>query len=209
MNYHWTAGQSCGSTSRLFLHADIHDEFLERYVEKVKTIRMGLPADENTEMGCLVSQKQFDWVMSCIETGKKEGARLVTGGGKPPQPELQRGFFVAPTVFDQVDYRMRVAQEEIFGPVQSVLTWKDEEEVVRMANSVIYGLTASIWARDFPTAYRVASKMEAGYLWINDSSRHFPGMPYGGYKDSGFGRDECLANLLSYTQLKSINVNLS
>jgi acyl-CoA reductase-like NAD-dependent aldehyde dehydrogenase len=209
MNYTWTAGQSCGSTSRLFLHEDIHDEFLERLVEKIKKIRVGLPSDEKTEMGCMVSQKQFDWVMSCIETGKKEGARLVTGGGRATQPELRNGFFVLPTVFDQVDYRMRIAQDEIFGPVQSVLTWKDPKELIHMANSVIYGLTASVWTRDFPTAYRVASEIEAGYIWINDSSRHFPGVPYGGYKQSGFGRDECLDNLLSYTQIKSINVKLS
>ena len=209
MNYHWCAGQSCGSTSRLFLHDDIYDKFLDRYVEKVKAIRMGLPTDEKTEMGCLVSKKQFDFVTSYIELGKKEGARVITGGGRPAQPEFQRGYYVAPTVFDQVDYRMRLAQEEIFGPVQSVLRWKDESEVIKMANSVGYGLTAAIWTHNFNTAYRLASEIEAGYIWINDSSRHYPGVPYGGYKLSGIGRDECLANLLSYTQIKSVNVNLA
>jgi betaine-aldehyde dehydrogenase len=104
---------------------------------------------------------------------------------------------------------MRLAQEEIFGPVQSVLKWKDPNDLVEMANGVTFGLTASIWAKDFPTAYRLASEIQAGYIWINDSSRHFPGVPYGGYKHSGIGRDECLANLLSYTQIKSINVNLA
>jgi acyl-CoA reductase-like NAD-dependent aldehyde dehydrogenase len=208
MNYTWSQGQSCGSTSRLFLHSDIHNEFLSRLVEKVKAVRIGLPADEKTEMGCLISQKQFDKVMSYIELGRKEGARLVAGGGRPPQPELQRGFFVQPTIFDQVDYRMRLAQEEIFGPVQSVLTWKDRGQLVEMANSVMYGLTASIWTRDFSAAYRMASEIEAGYIWINDSSRHFPGVPFGGVKQSGIGREESLSDLLSYTQLKSVNVNV-
>ena len=209
MNYCWSQGQSCGSTSRLFLHRDLHDEFLERLVAKVKAVRMGLPHEEATQMGCLVSQQQFDKVMSYIELGKKEGARLVAGGGKPSDPKLQRGFFVEPTVFDRVDYKMRLAQEEIFGPVQSVLTWKDEGELLEMVNSVMYGLTASIWTRDFPTAYRMASAVEAGFVWINDSSRHFAGVPFGGYKQSGLGREECLADLLSYTQVKSVNVNLA
>ena len=208
MNYCWSQGQSCGSTSRLFLHEKIHDEFVARLAEKVKTARIGVPTDEKTEMGCLVSERHFDKVMSYIEVGKKEGARLVAGGGRPPQPELARGFFVLPTIFDNVRQEMRIAQEEIFGPVQAVLKWRDEREVVQMANSLMYGLTASVWSRDFAAAYRVAREIEAGYLWINDSSRHFPGVPFGGVKQSGFGREESLADLLSYTQLKSINVNL-
>lgn len=209
MNYCWTQGQSCGSTSRLFLHADIHDEFLGRLAEKMKAVRIGMPIDERTEMGCLISRKQFEKVMSYIELGKKEGARLVLGGTPPSDPELRQGYFVLPTLFDQVDYRMRLAQEEIFGPVQAVLTWQDEEELIEMANSVMYGLTASIWCLDFPTAYRMASQIDAGFIWINDSSKHFTGVPFGGYKLSGFGKEESLADLLSYTQIKSINVSLT
>ncbi|MBI4480345.1 MAG: aldehyde dehydrogenase family protein [Acidobacteria bacterium] len=208
MNYCWSQGQSCGSTSRLFLHEKIHDEFLARLVEKMKSVRIGLPTEESTEMGCLVSQKHYDKVMSYIELGKKEGARLVAGGGRPPQQELQRGFFVLPTIFDQVAQSMRIAQEEIFGPVQVVLTWRDEADVIAMANSLEFGLTASLWTRDFAQAYRVAREIEAGFVWINDSSRHFAGVPFGGVKHSGVGREESLADLLSYTQLKSINVNL-
>jgi acyl-CoA reductase-like NAD-dependent aldehyde dehydrogenase len=177
-------------------------------VEKVKTARIGMPTDEKTEMGCLVSERHFQKVMSYIELGKKEGARLVAGGGRPLQPALQRGFFVLPTIFDNVRQEMRLAQEEIFGPVQAVLKWRDEREVVEMANSLMYGLTASIWSRDFASAYHLAREIETGYVWINDSSRHFPGVPFGGMKQSGFGREESLADLLSYTQLKSINVNL-
>lgn len=207
MNYSWQ-GQSCGSTSRLFLHEDIHDEFLARLAERAKALRIGMPTDDAAEMGCLVSERHFAKVMSYIELGKREGARLVTGGGRPPNPELQRGYFVQPTIFDQVDFRMRLAQEEIFGPVQSVIRWRNAEELAAMANSVQYGLTASIWTRDFATAYRLAQEIEAGFIWINDSSRHFQGVPFGGYKQSGLGREECLAELLSYTQIKSINVNL-
>ena len=159
-------------------------------------------------MGCLVSEEQFDKVLSYVEIGKQEGARLVTGGKKPSNPELQRGYFVEPTLFDQVDYRSRLAQEEIFGPIESVISWKDEDEVVRMANSVVYGLTASIWTRDISRAFRMASEIESGYIWINDSSKHFLGVPFGGYKQSGLGRDEGLSELLSHTQLKSVNVNV-
>jgi acyl-CoA reductase-like NAD-dependent aldehyde dehydrogenase len=208
MNYTASQGQSCGSSSRLFLHADIHDAFLVRLVEQVKEIRIGMPIEEKTEMGCLVSQQQFDKVMSYIEIGKKEGANLLTGGGRPSNHELQRGFFIEPTIFDQVNYRMRLAQEEIFGPVQSVIKWRDVDEVVEMANSIQYGLTASIWTRDFPLAFRFATQIEAGFLWINDTSKHFLGVPFGGYKQSGLGREESFAELTSYTQVKSVNVNL-
>jgi acyl-CoA reductase-like NAD-dependent aldehyde dehydrogenase len=209
MNYTWCQGQSCGSTSRLFLHADIHDTFVGKLLEKIRNVRIGLPIDEKTEMGCLVSDQQFNRVMSYIDIGKKEGAKLLAGGGRPSNPALSKGYFVEPTVFDQVDYRMRLAQEEIFGPVESVITWKDPADALAMANSVQYGLTASIWTRDFPTAYRMAQEVESGYVWINDSSRHFEGVPFGGVKQSGLGREEAISDLLSYTQIKSVNVNLS
>ncbi|MBI2817648.1 MAG: aldehyde dehydrogenase family protein [Acidobacteria bacterium] len=209
MNYTWSQGQSCGSTSRVFLHSDIHDAFVVKLLEKVKTVRIGMPIDEKTEMGCLVSEQQFNKVMSYIEIGKKEGAKVMIGGGRPSNPDLQRGYFVEPTIFDGVEQRMRLAQEEIFGPVQSIITWNDLDQVTEMANSVMYGLTASIWCRDFSKAYRMAQEIQAGFVWINDSSKHFLGVPFGGYKQSGLGREECLADLLSYTQVKSINVNVS
>jgi betaine-aldehyde dehydrogenase len=116
---------------------------------------------------------------------------------------------VEPTVFDQVDSKMRLAQEEIFGPVQSVIRWSDADQALEMANSVEYGLTASIWTRNFARAFRLASQVESGFVWINDSSKHFLGVPFGGYKQSGIGREECLADMLSYTQVKSVNVSLA
>ena len=208
MNYTWSQGQSCGSTSRLFLHESIHDEFVKRLVEKVKAVQLGLPIDPKTEMGCMVSEKQFNRVMNFIESGKTEGARLLTGGGRPSNPDLQRGYFIAPTLFEQVTPAMRIAKEEIFGPLQSILKWKDKDEMLGLVNSVMYGLTASIWTRDFKTAYQMASDVEAGFIWINDSSKHFTGVPFGGYKQSGIGKEESLTDLLSYTQLKSVNVGL-
>ena len=209
MNYCWSQGQSCGSTTRLFLHESIHDYFVAKLLERVRGAKIGIPTSESTDMGCLVSEKHFNRVMSYIEAGKREGAKLVAGGGRPTDSDLQNGYFILPTIFDNVTPSMRIAREEIFGPVQAVLTWGDEGELAGLANALDFGLTASIWTRDFPKAYRLAREIEAGFIWINDSSRHFAGVPFGGFKHSGMGREETLADLLSYTQLKSINVNLS
>jgi betaine-aldehyde dehydrogenase len=208
MNFHWCQGQSCGSTSRLFLHRKIHDAFLERLIRKVEAIKIGLPLDEDTEMGCLVSRDQFDKTMRYIEYGRNEGARLVTGGRKPEGEKFSKGFFVLPTVFDQVKMNMRIAREEIFGPVLSVFQWEDAEDVIAEANSVEYGLTASVWSSDLRAAHRTASRLEAGYIWINGSSRHFTGAPFGGFKNSGIGREESLEEMMSYTQIKTVHTLL-
>ncbi|MCH8056066.1 MAG: aldehyde dehydrogenase family protein, partial [Deltaproteobacteria bacterium] len=200
--------QSCGSTSRLFLHEKIHDEFLEKVIRRIEKIRIGQPLDPATEMGCLVSEEQYQKVLRYIDYGKQEGAHLVAGGGRPKGETFKKGYFLQPTVFDQVKMDMRIAREEIFGPVLSVLTWNDPEEVIRQANAVDYGLTASIWTRDLARAYKIAERLEAGYLWINGSSRHFLGVPFGGYKQSGIGREESLEELLSYVQTKAVNTAL-
>ena len=206
MNFGWCTGQSCGSTSRLFLHESIADAVLERVRELVQRIRIGMPLDAATEMGPVVSREQYDKVMHYIRLGREQGARLVLGGGRPAG--LERGYFVAPTVFSDVQPGMAIAQEEIFGPVLSVMRWRDEDEVLRWANSVEYGLTAAIWTRDVQRAHRFAREIEAGYVWINGSSRHFWGTPFGGYKASGVGREESLEELLSYTQIKTVHVML-
>jgi len=208
MNFHWCQGQSCGSTSRLFLHKKIHDEFLDRLIQRTGRIRIGLPLDPQTEMGCLASKEQYDKSFRYIELGKKEGAVLVAGGSRPKGEPFAKGYFVAPTIFDRVEMSMRIAREEIFGPVLSVLTWENNEEVIKQANGVDYGLTASIWTRDLSLAYRTAEQLEAGYIWINGSSRHFLGVPFGGYKQSGIGREESVEELLSYVQTKSVNTAL-
>lgn len=203
MNFHWCQGQSCGSTSRLFLHSKIHDEFLDRLVGRVRKIQIGDPMDPKTEMGCLVSRDQFEKVTRYIKLGREQGAELMTGGGRPEQ--FKKGYFVAPTIFSKVRPDMSIAREEIFGPVLSVLRWDDEKDVLDQANDVDYGLTAAIWTRDFEKATQLARSVDAGYVWINSSSRHFLGVPFGGYKQSGVGREESIQELLSYTQIKAIN----
>jgi acyl-CoA reductase-like NAD-dependent aldehyde dehydrogenase len=208
MNFHWTGGQSCGSTSRLLLHESLVDDVLPRVVELAEQVRIGLPLDRATEMGSMVTPAHRARVMAHIGRAREQGVRVLTGGGPPSDATLANGCFVAPTILDRVDASMDVAQNEIFGPVLSVITWRDEEELLGIANGVSYGLTASIWTRDVGRALRMARQVEAGFVWVNTSSRHFAGVPFGGVKDSGVGREEGLDELLSYTQSKSINVLL-
>lgn len=208
MNFTW-AGQSCGSTSRAFLHESIHDQVLEGIVKLVRERhKPGIPTDWSTTMGPLVSRVQFDRVMTYIKSAKEEGARLVCGGKPPVDSQLARGYFVEPTIFADVKPNMRIAKEEIFGPVLSVLKWKDEDELFEQVNAVDYGLTASIWTRDLATAHRAASRVQVGYVWINHASQHFVGAPFGGVKHSGIGREESIEELFEFTQVKNVHVNL-
>jgi len=208
MNFTW-CGQSCGSTSRAFLHSDIHDAVLEKVVEKISKYRPGLPLDPNTTMGALIDRTQYDRVMGYIERAKAEGARLVVGGGHPSDEELAAGCFVEPTVFSGVSSDMTIAREEIFGPVLSVLSWNDERKMLDHVNELDLGLTCSIWTNDLANAHRMAQEVEAGYVWVNEVSKHFSGAPFGGYKLSGIGREECLEELIAFTQEKLIHVNFS
>jgi betaine-aldehyde dehydrogenase len=207
MNFAWQ-GQSCGSTSRLMLHDSIHDEFLEDVIARVKAIRLGDPALPTSESGPMNSRSQYDRAMNYIQLAKDGGARLVAGGGRPEGPAFRRGYWVEPTVFADVTPEMRIAQEEVFGPVLSVMRWSNVDEMVAMANNVEYGLTASVWSSNINSALTTAQRLEAGYVWINEVGPHYKAVPYGGYKNSGVGREESLEELLSYTQSKSINVML-
>jgi betaine-aldehyde dehydrogenase len=207
MNFTW-CGQSCGSTSRAFVHEKIYDAVLEKVKTRIKYWKPGVPTDPATTMGAIISKTQFDRVMSYIESAKSEGARLITGGGRPADPALAKGLYIEPTVFADVKPTMRIAREEIFGPVVGVFKWSDEATMFEQVNAVEYGLTASIWTNDLTTAHRAAATVEAGFIWINDISKHFIGTPFGGYKQSGIGREECLEELLSFTQEKNININL-
>ena len=207
MNFTW-CGQSCGSTSRLFLHESVHDEVLAGVAEAAKRFIPGIPTEMETTMGAIISKAQHDKIMSYIELGKKEGARLITGGKAPDDPRLAKGFFIEPTIFADVTMGMRIAKEEIFGPVLSVIRWRDEEEMFEQVNSVEYGLTASIYTTDLARAHRAAGRVEAGFVWVNNSASHFPGAPFGGFKQSGNFREESIDELLSFTQIKNINITL-
>jgi betaine-aldehyde dehydrogenase len=207
MNFSW-CGQSCGSTSRAFLHEKIHDAVVARVQERIKVFKPGNPTDPATTMGAIISKAQYDRVLSFIDSAKSEGARVVSGGKRPDDPALANGYFVEPTVFADVTSAMRIAREEIFGPVLSVLKWSDENEMLKEVNAVEYGLTASIWTNDLSTAHRTAMAVEAGYVWINEVGKHFLGAAFGGFKQSGIGREECLEEMLSFTQEKNIHVKL-
>lgn len=207
MNFTW-CGQSCGSTSRAFVHADIYDAVLTRVKARVAVFRPGPPTDMETTMGAIVSRAQQNRVLEYIESAKAEGARLLHGGARPADPALADGFFVEPTVFADVTSTMRIAREEIFGPVLAILKWSDPAAMLREVNAVPYGLTCSIWTNDVSTAYRTAMAAEAGFVWINEVGKHFLGAPFGGVKQSGFGREECLSELLQFTIEKNIHLKL-
>ena len=208
MNFSW-CGQSCGSTSRAFLHEDLHDAVVEKLKKAAERFKPGIPTDPATTMGALVSRQHFERVMGYIESGKAEGARVVSGGHAVTDGPLAHGCFVAPTIFSEVTPQMRVAREEIFGPVLVVRRWSDEKEMLNEVNGLDVGLTCSIWTRDLVTAHRTASRVEAGFVWINEVGRHFLGAPFGGYKQSGLGREEGIGELISFTQEKNVHIHLA
>jgi betaine-aldehyde dehydrogenase len=198
-------GQSCSSTSRVFVHESLHKEVAEELVKQAEALPIGLPWLKENDVGPIVSQRQHDRIMGFIESANAEGAKLLTGGGKPSNKSLHGGLFIAPTVFDNVATTMRIAQEEIFGPVMSIITWSDYDNMIEKANSLEYGLTAAIVTNDLAKAMETAERVEAGYVWINSNGRYL-GAPYGGWKQSGIGEEECFDELLSYTQIKNINM---
>jgi len=206
MNLGW-CGQSCGSTSRAFIHESIHDQVLPMLKSQVQAWKPGLPTNVDTTMGCINNRAQYERILDYIAIGKQE-ATLLCGGNPVRDPALAGGLFIEPTIFINVEPDMRIASEEIFGPVLSVLKWHDEDALVEHVNSVEYGLTCAIWTRDIIKACRLASRVHAGYVWLNETSRHFPGSPFGGCKQSGMGRTESLEELLAFTRLKHIHVNL-
>jgi acyl-CoA reductase-like NAD-dependent aldehyde dehydrogenase len=207
MNFAWQ-GQSCGSVSRLLVHEDLYDTVLNGVVRLVEGLRLGDPALESSMMGPVNSKRQYDKVLSYIGAGREDGARLVTGGQRPEGEEFARGYWILPTVFADVTRGMRIFREEIFGPVLSVSRWSDRDDIVELANSVEYGLTAAIWTSDLTAGLRAARDVKAGYVWLNGVSRHYPGCSFGGFKNSGIGREEGLDELLSYTESKTVHVPL-
>ncbi|QOT73963.1 aldehyde dehydrogenase family protein [Sphingobium fuliginis] len=207
MNFAWS-GQSCGSTSRLLVHDSIYDDVVQRLAARIDAVKLGMPADPSSEMGPINSKAHYERVLRYIEYGKEDGATLMAGGVRPDGDDFARGYWVRPTLFGNVTPDMRIAKEEIFGPVLSALRWSNIDEALRIANGTEYGLTASIWTNDLKTALRTAQKVESGYIWVNGASSHHRGTPFGGLKNSGIGRDEGLEELLSYTEQKAIHIAL-
>ena len=203
------AGQRCTARTRLFLHESIHDRFMSDFVKKAGQIRVGDPMEDATQMGPVISPRQCERVLSFVERARGEGAELSLGGKRPDVDALRSGNFVEPTIFDQVHNDMTIAQEEVFGPVLSVIPFKDDAEVVRMANNVIYGLAATIWTNDIKRAHRLAGEIRAGNVSINYPTVNPPEAPFGGFKQSGIGRELGRHALDLYTQVKNVVVNLN
>jgi acyl-CoA reductase-like NAD-dependent aldehyde dehydrogenase len=198
-------GEVCAAGSRLLVEASVHDEFIAKLAERSAKLQPADPLDPKTRLGALVSAAQMNKVLGYVETGTREGAKLVAGGKRAPVGG--KGFFVQATVLDQVENHMKVAQEEIFGPVLSVIRFDGADDAVRKANDIVYGLAAGIWTRDVKKAHAIARRVQAGTVWINAYNFYDAGMPFGGYKASGFGRDLGPDSLREYTQVKSVWVS--
>ncbi|TWA83045.1 acyl-CoA reductase-like NAD-dependent aldehyde dehydrogenase [Azospirillum brasilense] len=202
-------GQTCVQGSRLIVHRSIHDAVVEELVARTRALRLGDPQDLRTQVGPLVSERQRAIVEKYVRIGQEEGATLAVGGRRPEGAAYERGYWYLPTVFTGVRNDMRIAQEEIFGPVVCVMPFDDEEEAIALANGTEFGLAASVWTEDVRQAHRVAHRMQAGIVWINDHHRIDPASPWGGFKMSGIGRENGIAAYHEYTQIQNVIVNLS
>jgi len=207
MNFAWQ-GQSCGSLSRLLLHEDIHDRVLDAVAARVRALRLGDPLSDRTDVGPINSRGHMERILQHCRNADADGARLVHGGHRPAGPEWERGFWMEPTLYAGVTPDMRLWQKEVFGPVLAVGKWRDFEQAVQMANSTEYGLTAAVWTNDLKAGLRMARKVRSGHIWLNGSSAHYLGVPFGGMKTSGVGREEGRDELLTYCETKTINIIL-
>jgi betaine-aldehyde dehydrogenase len=210
MGIFFNQGQVCCAGSRLFLDERVKDEFLARFKERAERVVVGDPMDKATQMGPQVSAEQLARIRSYVDIARGEGATVFTGGGTPElEGNFKNGFFFQPTVFSEVQNTMRVAREEIFGPVASAITFKDEKDLIKQANDTIYGLSAGIWTKDITRAHRFAKEIKAGTVWINTFNMMNAASPFGGYKQSGYGREMGKHALDLYTHVKSVWVDLS
>jgi aldehyde dehydrogenase (NAD+) len=200
-------GEVCAAGSRLLVEESIHEEFMAKVCERAAKMTAGDPLHPKTRLGAIVSKEQMETVLSYIEAGKGEGANLVCGGART-DIGTGKGYFVQPTIFDNVSTEMKIAREEIFGPVLATIRFSDVEDAILKANSTVYGLAAAVWTRDISKAHRVVRAIKAGTVWVNTYNLYDPALPFGGFKESGFGRDQGRDALEKYTQTKSVWVNL-
>jgi len=203
------AGQVCQAGSRILVQQDVHDQFLAMFTNFTAGLKVGDPMDPQTRMGPIVSEQQLKTVESYVDSGKQEKAQLVKGGSRLTGAEYDKGYFYEPTIFDQVDNRMKIAQEEIFGPVLSVMPFKDEKEALQIANETMYGLAAAVWTNDINKAFKFAKGVKAGSVWINCyHTAGIPQMPFGGYKQSGIGRELGQEGMALFMETKSVSIKL-
>src|SRR5205823_2364318 len=201
-------GEVCNAGSRLFVESKVQDEFMEKLVGRAKKMQPADPLDPKTRMGAIVSQEQMQTVLGYIETGKKEGAKLIAGGNRV-SVDGSKGFFIEPTIFGEVKNDMKIAQEEIFGPVLATLSFDDVDQVIELANRNPYGLAAAVWTRDIKKAHTVSRQLRAGTVWINTYGLMDAALPFGGYKSSGFGRELGAHAIEHYTELKTVWLNMA
>jgi len=202
-------GQVCCAGSRVFVHEDIYDRFIQEAVSAFNKVKVGLPWESDTQMGAQIYESHLKKILGWIDEAKSEGARVACGGERITEGDLARGCFMKPTLLVDVTNDMKVAQEEIFGPVACVIKFKDEDEVIKMANDSRYGLGGAVWTRDINRAIRVCRGIETGRMWVNTYNAIPAGAPFGGYKESGIGRETHKVMLDHYTQMKNIMINLS
>ncbi len=202
------SGQVCSAGSRMIVEESIYDDFVAKMAERAKKIRVGPGLEEDTEMGPLVSEPQMKRVLEYIEIGKKEGAKLITGGERLKGDKYGNGFYISPTIFSNVKPSMRIVQEEIFGPVVVVQKFKSEEEAVELANDSDYGLAGAVFTKDITRAHKVVKQLKAGITWVNAYHNTYTECPWGGYKQSGWGRELGTFGLEAYTEIKQVNINL-
>jgi aldehyde dehydrogenase (NAD+) len=200
----YNTGQSCEARSRLYVHENVYDEFMEKFVAKTKQLKLGNPFDKETHVGAVISQDQLEVIDGYVKSAKEDGAVILTGGKAANLEGFENGYWYEPTIIAETNHSMKAVKEEIFGPVVVVMKFKDEKEALKLANDSEYGLGSAIWTKDYGRATRVSKQIQAGIVMVNCPFSAFPGTPFGGYKQSGFGRELCIETLDLYTETKSI-----